>query len=180
MFLTNLSRHESLKSRLASCVPGPRQIETAGLMTDILNQGATLKIKATGQSMHPFVEDGDIVVLVKRPVSSLKTGDLVLARTVAGAAVLHRVVQKYRGRTGRFVFKTQGDALMVIDDPVAEENIMGKAVAIEKTVGHLKMKKINLESTPWKTVGIAIVLFNRLWGALYYAFYLPAKRRLDR
>lgn len=180
MFLTNLSGHDTQPPRFASCVPGPRQIETAGLMADILNRGATLRIKATGKSMHPLVRDGDIVILVKRPSPSLRTGDLVMARSDAGSAVLHRIVKKSRGRHGRFVFKTQGDALMVGDKAVTEENILAKAIVIERTGASPRTKKVDLESIRWKVAGFAMALSRRFWGRLYYACYLPAKHLLAR
>jgi hypothetical protein len=46
--------------------------------------------------------------------------------------VLHRIVRKRRGRDGKLMFQTMGDAVARYDSPVSGEEILGRVCRIEK------------------------------------------------
>jgi len=87
--------------------------------------GFTPTIIASG-SMTPTLNPGDIILIISAPVATIKVGDIVQYRT-ADAPITHRVIDKYEAG-GSLWFITQGDANNAPDDPINEEQVMGKAV----------------------------------------------------
>lgn len=58
----------------------------------ILKTGKSVKIPVKGYSMHPFIKEGDSVLIYPLEFGKLKRGDIALARTAYGV-VLHRVLE---------------------------------------------------------------------------------------
>jgi signal peptidase I len=125
-------------------------IEAAVLFEDILARNLSLRVKATGKSMAPFLNGGEFLTIKKVSSSSLRTGNLIFFKTRHGLPVLHRIVKKERLKD-RFVFHTKGDALIAIDEPVPEDSILGKVCRIEKKHAPGKTKLIDLES-PYRRI----------------------------
>ena len=112
--------------------PHPPHPEILCLMEEILNSGSTLRIKVTGKSMSPFVCKNDIAYIKKVPFFSLKPGDLILFKNCEGFLVLHRIIKKRPEKENETVLITKGDALIIYDDTVKENNILGKITGIKK------------------------------------------------
>ncbi len=69
--------------------------------------------KVTGTSMYPTLEEGDMVVVVSVPYSSIKVGDIVVYDppcSATGNSVIHRVVNIMAGG-----LVTKGDANLATD-----------------------------------------------------------------
>ena len=58
-----------------------------------LDNGANVRLTATGSSMIPFLRNGDVVELEKVPPEALRHGDVVLVERPEGGYVLHRMLQ---------------------------------------------------------------------------------------
>ncbi|MDE6336580.1 MAG: S24/S26 family peptidase [Muribaculaceae bacterium] len=58
----------------------------------LLAQGKTVKLRAKGNSMRPFIR-GDIDTLLLSPPTSFRKGDIVLAKTENGSYIVHRIVK---------------------------------------------------------------------------------------
>jgi signal peptidase I len=123
--------------------------EVISLFEEILSRGADLKVRVTGVSMAPFLRGGEILTLRRVPGDSLKRGDLVLCRKGDGAALLHRIISKWRSGGGRATFVTKGDGLGSTDGPVGEEEILGKACFLERPSPSGK-KTHDLNSPIWR------------------------------
>jgi signal peptidase I len=119
--------------------------ETISLFEDILGRDLILRVKVTGKSMSPVLRGGEILTIQKVPSSSLHIGDLIFYKTREGFPLLHRLVRRQRERD-RFLFQTKGDALIAIDEPVTEDNILGKVCGIEEKLAPGKTNHINMES----------------------------------
>jgi signal peptidase I len=154
--------------RISPCFPE--------LFRDILERGLSLRIKATGKSMSPFLRGGEIITIKKVPFSSLRRGDLILFVSGAGQILLHRIIGKKRLDDGSFVFRTKGDASMTFDEPAAEERILGKACSIEKAVDAGEFKCIDMEIYRQRGVNYLIAVT----GIFKYAVYFYVMRRLRR
>lgn len=124
----------------------PRLPESSAFFEDILNRGLSLRVRATGRSMAPFLKGGEIVTIKKVPCSSLRIGDLIFFKNRGRSLLLHRIVKKQRGGNG-LVFQTKGDAVHGIDDPVHENIILGKVCTIEKIHSCNPMKPVDMESS---------------------------------
>ena len=60
------------------------------VVSDFLSKGKEVELKATGNSMLPYIHSGkDSVVLVRKP--QVEVGDMVLAEIAPTVYVLHRV-----------------------------------------------------------------------------------------
>jgi signal peptidase I len=127
---------------------GPEKIK---LFEDILNSGLTLRVKVTGKSMAPVLQGGEVLTIKKAPSRSLHIGDLIFFKNPYGVPLLHRIVRKQREKDV-FIFQTKGDALITIDQPVTERNIIGKVCRIEKLSSCGRTKQIDMESGMWKVL----------------------------
>lgn len=151
-------------------------LEAAALFDDILNTGANVRVKVTGKSMFPFLEDGDVVTIQKVPDVSLERGDLIFFRNRQGFPVLHRLIKKKRTNNGVIFFQTKGDALICFDEPVAAGKVLGKVVRIEKKNSTARI--IDMESLHWRTVNylIALILFAK--SAISHPLLVWVKRNM--
>lgn len=96
-------------------------------MSGILAGGRSVRFRAGGASMQPFLRDGDILLIapLSRP---LRAGD-VAAFTVppVGELLIHRLIG---ARKGELRFK--GDGVCFLDPPVRRENVLGLVRAVER------------------------------------------------
>jgi hypothetical protein len=136
--------------------------EELRLFEDILISGAELRVKVTGRSMAPFLNDGDVVRIRKVDRGMLAPGDLIFFKTAQGAPVLHRIMTRRRTRENRMRYVTKGDALIACDAPVMDDDILGKVIKIEKSLRTGKSRSIDLESGLWKRINYGIALVQRL------------------
>lgn len=103
------------------------QIDNHSFFADvekILEEGHTVTIKAQGRSMYPFILDGTDHVVLHRP-RTVRTGDIVLARTDGQGYVLHRVY-----KTGNGGFVLMGDGNIRATERCGRDGIIGKVSAI--------------------------------------------------
>jgi signal peptidase I len=157
--LKTLSQNKGADSISSPELIGPEKIK---LFEDILNCGLTLRVKVTGKSMAAVLQGGEILTIKKAPASSLHLGDLIFFKTLHGVPLLHRIVRKQRKRD-MFIFQTKGDALITMDQPVTEHNILGKVCRIEKLFSGGRTKKFEMESGIWKVINYfhAIISLGR-------------------
>lgn len=136
--------------------------EAISLFEDILNRGLIVRVKATGSSMSPFLAGGEILTILTVPASSLQIGDLIFYKTREGFPLLHRIVRKQREKD-MFLFQTKGDALITMDEPTTEHDILGKVCRIEKLFSGGRTKQIEMESRIWKVINYfqAIISLGR-------------------
>jgi hypothetical protein len=104
--------------------------EAVGLVRDLLAAGVAVRFQVTGRSMAPALRDGERVTLEPVPAASLRRGDLVLF-TRAGQLVLHRLIDVHR-KAAALEFQTQGDALRSPDPPIGADQVLGRAIEIER------------------------------------------------
>ncbi|GAA4115371.1 signal peptidase I [Enteractinococcus coprophilus] len=89
-------------------------------------------------SMEPTYSPGDMVVSV--PQESYAIGDVVTFQPVSGdpTLVTHRIIAHRAGDEG-VSYVTRGDANGQDDDPIIEEQVMGKVIYHVPYVGHVSM-----------------------------------------
>ena len=105
----------------------------ASIAQDVLGRGRTLRFKAKGGSMSPFIRNGDVVEVV--PVKTkINLGDIVLYRSSYGNPVVHRVIQ----RSNESII-TKGDSLSSSDQPVLSKQVLGRVVSVEKNGWRIRL-----------------------------------------
>ena len=130
--------------------------EFESLAADLLSRGSRLRFRARGTSMHPFIQDGDLVTVEAVEAGSPRRGDIVLARLSSGRLVVHRVRQ-----TGPDFLLVQGDAVPAPDGRLGLENVLGRVAAVERAG-----RPVRFERGPQRVLAFA-------WLAL-----APARRLL--
>jgi hypothetical protein len=101
------------------------------LSRQILSSGSCLRFEAKGGSMHPFIQDGDIVVVEPAEFSNLRLGEIAFYRVSDEAVRAHRVVRRVQQDGTDHLF-AQGDAGWGLDGPVSPAQILGRVTAIER------------------------------------------------
>jgi hypothetical protein len=96
------------------------------LAAQSLRRGNTLRLRARGSSMLPFLFDGDVLVVRPALGAEVGIGDVICYEPPAGGLCLHRVIAR-RGRG----FVTRGDALTYVE-VVPDTAVLGLVVARER------------------------------------------------
>ena len=95
-------------------------------IVNILKNGGTFKFTPSGNSMFPFLKDGENEVEIKS-AENIKIGDVILVKTDDDFFLLHRVDEI---RNGGFILR--GDNLLKREGVFTEKNIIGKMVGYTK------------------------------------------------
>lgn len=132
--------------------------EFESLAISILREGQNLRFRARGASMHPFIQDGDLVEVQPVEANSVRRGDVVFCRLPDDRLVVHRVI-----RAGQGYFLTQGDALPHPDGRVPAENVLGRVDFVLR-----RGKLVCLNST-------GMTLLARGWRWLTILRQVPAR-----
>ena len=133
--------------------------EFVELSNEILTRGNRLRFRAHGKSMHPFINDGDIIEIEPVDTKEIRRGDVIFYRK-SGRAFLHRMRKKIY-RDDKQVFIAKGDSILGCGEEVRMEDILGKAVALERNG-----RKIRFDGK-----------FNGLMN-IFYGEILPFGRRI--
>jgi signal peptidase I len=123
----------------------------------ILDEGLTLRFRAKGMSMHPFVRNGDLLHVRAVPPDQVHIGELVLFRTAGSKMAVHRVLR--RKRLGeRIAFVIKGDRVEQPDGIVPAENILGRVIARERNG-----VRIDLTTPVRRLVKVGIAWLSPIW-----------------
>ncbi len=106
---------------------GPELIE---LMRPVLESGKTVRFRARGQSMAPFIRDGDIISIAPLHRQPPGLGDVVaFSSPGAGRLVVHRVIGR---KTSGYLI--QGDNLPGRPDGlIPGAALLGKVTRVERS-----------------------------------------------
>jgi hypothetical protein len=107
--------------------------ELADLSEAVLTKGGSMRFKARGSSMLPFLRDGDTIVV--RPVnqSALERGSVGLCRCDSNKLVAHRVVGFHgtdQGSTPTLLVR--GDIDFGQGELVSWDEVLGNVVSVER------------------------------------------------
>jgi signal peptidase I len=100
----------------------------------LLSEGKTIKAKADGYSMYPFIRPGSVIVL--GPVNdetTLTPGEVIAWKRESGF-VLHRLTAIIK-RGNEVTYITRGDSSLKEDQPLSREMIAGRVIFIEDVNG---------------------------------------------
>lgn len=95
-------------------------------------------------SMIPEIMPKDVVITKKRSAEELKVGDIITFLSsdnrLSGIIVTHRIKEVfYDSTTGKYTFRTKGDANNAVDSALAEEhNIIGEVIFKIPKVGYIQ------------------------------------------
>ena len=98
------------------------------LLQAVLDKGVPSRFRAHGRSMSPFIQDGDIVTVVRCSGNALRIGDVAAFVHPQGQRL---VVHRVSGKAKDIVF-LRGDNCPESDGPVSEKDILGRIIRIER------------------------------------------------
>jgi len=101
------------------------------LTAELLRQGTTVRFRASGVSMRPFIRHGDMLTVVPVKANSLQTGEVVLYDSSFNGITAHRVVSICQEK-GRHSFLIRGDATGGAFERVFPEQILGRVAGIHR------------------------------------------------
>jgi len=125
-----------------------RQRTAVKLAREELAQGSPIRLRVSGSSMAPLIEQGDVVLVRHVNFGDLRRGDLILVEQ-GGAFLTHRLVA-----ADAHGVRTKGDNASHADLPVVPQDVLGRVVGVEKSG-----RTIELDGGRWPMV-------NRLLGLL--------------
>jgi hypothetical protein len=127
-------------SSLQPTAPPPAASRDA-LAVQSLRRGTTLRLRARGASMLPFLLDGDVLVVRPAAAAEIGIGDVICYEPPAGGLCLHRVVA--REKRG---FVTRGDALAYVET-VPDAAVLGVVTAVERRG---RVRRLRTPAARWR------------------------------
>jgi len=101
------------------------------LSEELLHLGKSLRFRARGASMQPLVRSGDILLVKSVDPQRVRIGDVVLCSQGQDRILVHRVIGK-RSTTDGHRFLVQGDQSPQADGWLAQHQVLGRLVAVER------------------------------------------------
>ena len=117
--------------------------EMLSLAGEILAQGHTLRFCAGGNSMHPLIQDGDILEVHPWRGEALHIGSVILYRSSANGLIAHRVFRLKRGEQGQVFFTGGYLANSQEVSVVHPEQVLGRVIQLERNGRRWRI------DTPW-------------------------------
>ena len=121
-----------------------RSIDNEILLGEIclhLSQGRTVKLRAKGNSMRPFIH-GNEDILVLSSADPLRNGDIALARIDDTRYVVHRIIGINDGR-----ITLMGDGNLYENEMCSRHDVYG---TVEKVIRAGKERNIKSTYSPFK------------------------------
>ena len=106
------------------------------LSTELFARGLSVRFRAPGWSMHPTIDDGEVITVEPIEASEVKKGDIILYRVNDGV-IAHRVVRIEMNESGALRFTLRGDAARDCDEPVGSHQVLGRVVLVERQGRHV-------------------------------------------
>jgi signal peptidase I len=128
----------------------------SSMLENILAEAKAIRLRATGHSMQPFLQGGELLTIQRVAPSAVRRGDLLLYRSRHGRLLIHRVLCISQTKASGLVFTLQGDARPVVDEPVRAAQVLGWVCAIEREVSGAGVRYLDLESWPWRAYGCCV------------------------
>ena len=106
------------------------------LTAELLRRGSCVRFRATGHSMQPTIEDGEVITVAPVTPMAVKRGDILLYQNERGV-VAHRVVGVVKGTVtinggDSPPYLMRGDASVSCDAPVQLGQVIGRVVAVQR------------------------------------------------
>ena len=98
---------------------------------ELLGNGNMLRFRAHGRSMHPFIQDGDILTINPATAESLANGDIAFYRKATGQLTAHRILGKKKDGNST-IFLIRGDGHIGGPERVTAEQIVGVVIEVER------------------------------------------------
>jgi signal peptidase I len=130
---------------------------TFELLKSTINKDGWLELPAYGNSMFPFIQEGNICRFIPFDPHLIKKGDVILFISKTGQLIAHRyIVDQIKNNKRVYLFK--GDTNLGIDVMIEQSQILGKLELIKKQ--HFTYTPNNFISVLWGKLILAIPVLS--------------------
>ncbi|MBA7643004.1 hypothetical protein ES703_50714 [subsurface metagenome] len=119
----------------------------------LLSRGESMKLRAPGNSITPFICHRDVVLIKPCRAEELKFGEVILYEdlsdrcqnlaTVSNKLESRKTIHRFLGRKrvkGQEILITKGDANSSYDRPILPEQLLGKVIEVQKKRWNIKLE----------------------------------------
>jgi len=117
--------------------------------------------KVDGNSMHPFIQDEDLLIVKEVPFEKIKTGNILVFGGENDLFVVHRLIEKQKN--GLLVLR--GDAYNLTKETITYDAIVGMAIGLVRN-GKVVRYSRQLELYSWLNARLREFAKNLLRGKL--------------
>lgn len=94
----------------------------------LVTEGISVKFRAQGRSMAPFIREGDVITICPKTRNRIRLGDVVAIRHPnTGGLVAHRVVKQFKNAC-----LVQADNAVEADGIVAFSSVIGVVTEVQR------------------------------------------------
>ena len=119
-----------------------------------------LRLRVSGNSMAPLIQRGDLLH-IQADRTPLIPGEVVVCRE-GEQLYAHRILRILRAADGDESYLTKGDASVHLDPRVGREQIIGKAIAIQRGE-----RCLSLDGRGWRAVNWGLAQMMWIWARSY-------------
>ncbi|MGM7721194.1 signal peptidase I [Metabacillus sp. Hm71] len=147
--------------------------DTVDLLIKTMQKYGWMDLPSYGTSMYPFIQKGNICRFVEFNEKTVKKGDVLLYHSESGQLIAHRFLRKKQINNQPY-YVLKGDTNLCSDEPVRQEQIIGKLV----TINRLNKKIYNDDYTAilWSNLILSFPLMSKVLSA-YLSFKAPNRTR---
>lgn len=114
-------------------------IPTIDLFKKVIKKNGYIDLPAQGNSMFPIIQKADICRFISCSPLHFKKGDIILFHSQNGQLIAHRFCEsKLIDGIEHYFFK--GDSNLGFDQPIVEEQVIGKLIFIQKRHSNINME----------------------------------------
>lgn len=130
---------------------------TFSLLKRTIQKDGCLELPAYGNSMFPFIQQGNLCRFIPCKPPQLKKGDVILFYSQTSQLIAHRFVS-VKKIDNQLFFLLKGDTNLGCDPLIREEYIVGKLVSVQKK--HLKINTDQLLARFWGKMILTFPIFS--------------------
>lgn len=116
---------------------------TACLIKEVIRKHGWVELPAEGTSMYPLIKQGNICRFVPCEAMKLKKGEIILFHTLSGSLVAHRLLS-VESINEQVTYLLKGDTNFGLDEPVGQEQLIGKLTSINKGKYRIKLPSLSV------------------------------------
>jgi protein tyrosine phosphatase (PTP) superfamily phosphohydrolase (DUF442 family) len=135
------------------------------LAAQVLEQGSPFVFAARGNSMLPFIREGDLLTVVPLGGALLRPGEIALYRRDGGSLLAHRVIGPAARGGEAWLMRSDGSRGEL--ERVRSEEVLGRIVSLERRG---RTRRLDTRRRLW-----VARLWHRLWPWSLWAYTLVSR-----
>lgn len=144
--------------------------ETISLLIRTIKNYGWMDLPSYGTSMYPFIQKGNVCRFTAFNSKDVRKGDILLYYTNCGQLIAHRFI-RVKNCNGELTFELKGDTNLCHDEPIFQEQIIGKLVKIHRNKKLIYMD--DFSAIMWSYIITSVPITSKLLKT-----YLSCKEHL--